>query len=52
MTPTTAKLVLYGASVACFCVAGVIDFAQGDYKLGTVAIMFGACNAVIFFWRA
>ena len=45
------KSVLYAVAVACFLLASVLDFRDGEYKLGCVALMFGITNALIFFWR-
>ena len=45
------KLVLYGVIVTCFVTAGAIDIAQGNRKLGVVALLFALVNGIIFFWR-
>ena len=47
-----AKLVIYGAIIAGYAAAGVIDLSQGEKKLGVLALLFGVVNAVIFFWRS
>lgn len=44
-------MVLYGIAVACFVVAGTLDIARGDFKLGVTAYLFAVVNGVIFFWR-
>ncbi len=45
------KFYLYGNIVICFAIAGGLDLASKEYKLGIVALLFAAANGVIFFWR-
>jgi len=45
------KFSLYGTVVVCFAAAGLPDLAAGEWKLGVTALLFGAVNAVVFFWR-
>jgi hypothetical protein len=45
------KYILYGVMVSCFVVAGVLDALDKQWKQAILAILFGMCNALIFFWR-
>ena len=45
------KYTLYGVMVSCFLIAGVMDAIDKQWKPAILAIMFGICNGVIFFWR-
>ena len=45
------KATLYAIVVVCFMIAGAIDLAEGNRKLGVVALLFAVVNAVVFFWR-
>ena len=45
------KMVIYGIVVVCFVMAGLLDLKDGCYKEGTVALVFGLANGLIFFWR-
>ncbi len=45
------KFVLYGITICCYFVAGILDIVQRQTKPGVLAISFGILNVVIFLWR-
>jgi len=47
----TTKFVLYGVMIACLFIAGTLDAVGGNWKSAILACMYGAANAIIFFWR-
>ena len=47
----TIKYGIYAVMVACFVLAGLLDLAAREWKLGLVSIEFAVMNAMIFFWR-
>lgn len=45
------RIALYGNIVVSFAAAGLLDLRAGEWKLGTVGMVFALANGLIFFWR-
>lgn len=45
------KQLLYVIIIVCFFIAGFLDVKSGNTKEGTVAVLLGITNCVIFLWR-
>jgi len=45
------RTTLYGIMVLCFLGAGVCEFLTGDYRMGTVSLLLGVVQALIFLVR-
>ena len=49
---TNAKFGLYGITIVCYLVAGILDLVERNTKIGILAIGFGILNFVMFFYRS